>query len=149
MGIQMNGIPYKSSAQMTTDGIGGQFEVMFHNAPVVLPHIKAGSLRALAITSAKRSPSAPDLPTMVEAGVNGFEVTAWFGVMAPGGTPPAIVQKISTDVARLVATPEIQKRMLDDASEPVGSNPENYAAFIRTEIAKWSEVVRLANMKPE
>ena len=149
MGIQMIGIPYKSSAQMTTDGIGGQFEVMFHNAPVVLPHIKAGSLRALAITSAKRSASAPDLPTMVEAGVNGFEVTAWFGVMAPGGTPAAIVQKISSDVARLVATPELQKRMQDDASEPVGSNPESYAAFIRTEIAKWSHVVKTANMKPE
>ena len=149
MAINMNGIPYKSSAQMTTDGIGGQFEVMFHNAPVVLPHIKAGSLRALAITSSKRSPSVPDLPTMVEAGVNGFEVTAWFGVMAPGGTPAGIVQKISADVARLVATPDLQKRMLDDASEPVGSNPESYAAFIRAEIAKWSEVVKLANMKPE
>ena len=149
MAINMNGIPYKSSAQMTTDGIGGQFEVMFHNAPVVLPHIKAGSLRALAITSSKRSPSAPDLPTMVEAGVSGFEVTAWFGVMAPAGTPAAVVQKVSADVARLVATPEIQKRMLDDASEPVGSNPESYAAFIKAETAKWSEVVKLANMKPE
>ena len=147
MAINMNGIPYKSSAQMTTDGIGGQFEVMFHNAPVVLPHIKAGSLRALAITSAKRSPSAPDLPTMVEAGVNGFEVTAWFGVMAPGGTPPAIVQKISTDVARLVATPELQKRMLDDASEPVGSNPESYAAFIRAETAKWAAVIKASGAK--
>ena len=149
MAINMNGIPYKSSAQMTTDGIGGQFEVMFHNAPVVLPHIKAGSLRALAITSSKRSPSAPDLPTMIEAGVSGFEVTAWFGVMAPAGTPAAVVQKVSTDVARLVATPEIQKRMLDDASEPVGSNPDSYAAFIKAETAKWSEVVKLANMKPE
>ena len=149
MAINMNGIPYKSSAQMTTDGIGGQFEVMFHNAPVVLPHIKAGSLRALAITSNKRSPSAPDLPTMSEAGVSGFEVTAWFGVMAPAGTPAAVVQKVSTDVARLVATPEIQKRMLDDASEPVGSNPDSYATFIKAETAKWSEVVKLANMKPE
>ncbi len=149
MGIKTIGIPYKSSAQMTTDGIGGQFEVMFHNAPVVLPHIKAGSLRALAITSARRSPSAPDLPTMIEAGVPGFEVTAWFGVMAPAGTPAAIVQKVSTDVARLVASPEIQKRMQDDASEPVGGSPESYAAFIRAETAKWSEVVKLANMKPE
>jgi tripartite-type tricarboxylate transporter receptor subunit TctC len=148
-GIQTNGIPYKSSAQMTTDAIGGQFEVMFHNAPVVLPHIKAGSLRALAITSAKRSASAPDLPTMIEAGVNGFEVTAWFGFMAPSGTSAAIVQKISADVVRLVATPEIQKRMLDEASEPVGSNPESYAAFIRAETAKWSDVVKTANMKPE
>jgi tripartite-type tricarboxylate transporter receptor subunit TctC len=148
-GIQMTGIPYKSSAQMTTDAIGGQFELMFHNAPVVLPHIKAGSLRALAITSARRSPSVPDVPTMVEAGVNGFEVSAWFGFMAPATTPPAVIQKISTDVARLVATPELQGRMLADASEPVGSTPDEYAAFIKAETAKWREVVKQTNMKPE
>ncbi len=149
MGIQMNGIPYKSSAQMTTDAIGGQFEVMFHNAPVVLPHIKAGSLRALAITSQKRSPSIPEAPTMIEAGVNGFEITAWFGFMAPAGVPPAIIQKISSDVARLVASPEVQARMLGDASEPVGGTPDEYAAFIKTEIIKWAAVVKQANMKPE
>ena len=149
VGIQTIGIPYKSSAQMTTDAIGGQFEVMFHNAPVVLPHIKAGSLRALAITSAKRSPSIPDAPTMIEAGVNGFEITAWFGFMAPAGVPPAIIQKVSADVARLVATPEVQARMLGDASEPVGSTPDDYAAFIKSEIAKWAGVVKQANMKPE
>ena len=148
-GLQMTGIPYKSSAQMTTDAIGGQFELMFHNAPVVLPHIKAGSLRALAITGLKRSPSVPEVPTMVEAGVNNFEISAWFGFMAPGSTPPALVQKISADVARIVATPELQQRILADASEPVGSNPEDYAAFIRTEIVKWREVVRQTNMKPE
>ena len=148
-GIQMTGIPYKSSAQMTTDAIGGQFELMFHNAPVVLPHIKAGSLRALAITGLRRSPSAPEVPTMVEAGVNNFEVTAWFGFMAPAATLTAVIQKISTDVARIVATPEIQARMLADASEPVGSSPDEYAAFIRTEIAKWREVVRQTNMKAE
>lgn len=149
VGIQMNGIPYKSSAQMTTDAIGGQFEVMFHNAPVVLPHIKAGSLRALAITSAKRSPSIPDAPTMIEAGVNGFEITAWFGFMAPTGVPASIIQKISADVARLVASQDVQARMLADASEPVGGTPDEYAAFIKTEITKWAAVVKQANMKPE
>ena len=148
-GLQMTGIPYKSSAQMTTDAIGGQFELMFHNAPVVLPHIKAGSLRALAITSLKRSPSAPDVPTMIEAGVDKFEITAWFGFMAPGTTPPALVQKISTDVARLVASPDVHNRILADASEPVGGTPDEYGSFIRAEIAKWREVVRQTNMKPE
>jgi len=148
-GLQMTGIPYKSSAQMTTDAIGGQFELMFHNAPVVLPHIKAGSLRALAITSNRRSPSAPDVPTMIEAGVDKFEITAWFGFMAPAGTPPAVVQKVSADVARLVASPDVQSRILADASEPVGSTPDEYGAFIRAEIAKWREVVKLTNMKPE
>ena len=86
---------------------------------------------------------------MVEAGVNNFEITAWFGFMAPGTTPPALVQKISADVARIVATPELQQRILADASEPVGSNPDDYAAFIRAEIVKWREVVRQTNMKPE
>jgi tripartite-type tricarboxylate transporter receptor subunit TctC len=148
-GLQMTGIPYKSSAQMTTDAIGGQFELMFHNAPVVLPHIKAGSLRALAITSNKRSPSAPDVPTMIEAGVDKFEITAWFGFMAPGTTPPAIIQKVSADVARLVATAEVQNRILADASEPVGGTPDEYGSFIRAEIAKWREVVKQTNMKPE
>ena len=148
-GLQMTGIPYKSSAQMTTDAIGGQFELMFHNAPVVLPHIKAGSLRALAITSNKRSASVPDVPTMIEAGVDKFEITAWFGFMAPAATPPAIIQKVSADVARLVATPEVQNRILADASEPVGGTPDEYGAFIRAEIAKWREVVRQTNMKAE
>ena len=145
----MTGIPYKSSAQMTTHAIGGQFEPMFHNAPVVLPHIRAGSLRALAITGLKRSPSVPEVPMMVEAGVNNFEITAWLGFMAPGTTPPALMQRISADVARIVATPELQQRILADASEPVGSNPEDYAALIRTEIVKWREAVRQTNMKPE
>ncbi len=148
-GIQTTGIPYKSSAQMTTDAIGGQFEVMFHNAPVVLPHIKAGSLRALAITSNKRSPSIPDAPTMIEAGINGFEITAWFGFMAPTGVPAAVIGKISTDVARLVASADVQARMLGDASEPVGGTPDEYAAFIKSEITKWAAVVKQANMKPE
>ena len=148
-GIQTTGIPYKSSAQMTTDAIGGQFEVMFHNAPVVLPHIKAGSLRALAITSSKRSPSIPDAPTMIEAGINGFEITAWFGFMAPTGVPAAVIGKISTDVARLVASADVQARMLGDASEPVGGTPDEYAAFIKSEITKWAAVVKQANMKPE
>ena len=148
-GLQMTGIPYKSSAQMTTDAIGGQFELMFHNAPVVLPHIKAGSLRALAITSNKRSASVPDVPTMIEAGVDKFEITAWFGFMAPAATPPAVIQKVSADVARLVASAEVQNRILADASEPVGGTPDEYGTFIRAEIAKWREVVRQTNMKPE
>ncbi len=145
-GIKLTSIPYKSSAQMTTDAIGGQIEVLFHNAPVLLPHIKAGTLRPLAITSAKRSPSSPDVPTMAEAGVSDFEITAWFGFMAPAATPQALIRKISADVARIVATPEIQERILSQASEPVGSTPEAYATFIQSEITKWREVIKQANI---
>jgi len=148
-GIKLVAIPYKSSAQMTTDAIGGQIEVLFHNAQVLLPHVKSGTLRPLAITSAKRSPAVPDIPTMIEAGVPGFEVTAWFGVMAPGGTPQPLVQKISADIQRIVALPEIRDRILADASEPVGNRPDEYAAFIGAEIVKWRAVIKQANMKPD
>ena len=148
-GIKLVAIPYKSSAQMTTDAIGGQIEVLFHNAQVLLPHVKSGTLRPLAITSAKRSSSVPEIPTMAEAGVPGLEITAWFGVMAPGGTPQPLVQKISADIQRIVAMPEIRDRILADASEPVGNRPEEYAAFIGSEITKWRAVIKQANMKPD
>jgi tripartite-type tricarboxylate transporter receptor subunit TctC len=148
-GIQLVGVPYKSSAQMTTDALGGQIEVLFHNAPVLLPHLKSGGLRGLAITSAKRSYSAPELPTMAEAGVPGFEITAWFGFMAPRGTPQAVIAKIHADVARIVASPEVHERILAQASEPVGNSPEEYAAFIDAEIAKWRAVIKQANVKAE
>ena len=148
-GIQLVGVPYKSSAQMTTDALGGQIEVLFHNAPVLLPHLKSGGLRGIAITSAKRSPSAPELPTMAEAGVPDFEITAWFGFMAPRATPQAIIAKIHADVARIVASAEIQERILAQASEPVGNGPEEYAAFINAEIVKWRAVIKQANVKAE
>jgi tripartite-type tricarboxylate transporter receptor subunit TctC len=148
-GIKLVSIPYKSSAQMTTDAIGGQIEVLFHNAPVLLPHLKSGGLRGIAITSAKRSPAVPELPTMAEAGVPGFEITAWFGFMAPRGTPQAIIEKIHADVARIVASPDIRERILAQASEPVGNSPEEYAAFINEEIIKWRAVIKQANMKAE
>ncbi len=147
--INLVAIPYKSSAQMTTDAIGGQIEVLFHNAQVLIPHVKAGTLRPIAITSAKRSPSLPDIPTMGEAGVPGFEITAWFGVMAPSSTPQPLIQRISADVQRVTAMPEIRDRILADASEPVGNRPDEYAAFIQTEITKWRAVIKQANMKPD
>ncbi|HEY5291345.1 MAG TPA: tripartite tricarboxylate transporter substrate binding protein [Burkholderiales bacterium] len=148
-GIKLVGVPYKSSAQMTTDALSGQIEVLFHNAPVLLPHLKSGGLRGIAITSAKRSPSVPELPTMAEAGVPGFEITAWFGFMAPRGTPQAIIEKIHADVARIVASPDVRERILAQASEPVGNSPEEYAAFINEEITKWRAVIKQANVKAE
>jgi len=148
-GIQMTSVPYKSSAQMTTDGIGGQIEVLIHNAPVLLPHMQAGTLRALAVTSTQRTSAAPDVLTMQEAGVADFEITAWFGLMAPGGTPVALVQKISADVARIVAMPDVRNRILAQASEPISMTPEEYAEFIQSEIQKWSAVIKQANIQSE
>ena len=148
-GIDLMHIPYKSSAQMTTDILGGQVEVVFHNAPVLLPHVKSGALRGLGITSATRNASAPELPTIAEAGVPGFEVTAWFGFMAPANTPAAIVNKIHADVVKAMALPDVRERMLVQAAEPVGSTPQEYAAFIGVEIVKWAKVVKLSGAKVE
>jgi tripartite-type tricarboxylate transporter receptor subunit TctC len=148
-GIDLLHIPYKSSAQMTTDILGGQVEVVFHNAPVLLPHVKSGALRGLGITSTTRNPSAPELPPIAEAGVPGFEVTAWFGFMAPANTPPAVVNKIHNDVVRVMALQDVRDRMLTQAAEPVGSTPQEYAAFINTEIAKWAKVVKQSGAKVE
>ncbi|MDO8694495.1 MAG: tripartite tricarboxylate transporter substrate binding protein [Sheuella sp.] len=148
-GIKMTSVPYKSSAQMTTDGIGGQIELLIHNAPVLLPHMKAGTLRPLAITSSERSPSAPGVPTMAEAGIADFEITAWFGFMAPAGTPKPIVDKISKEVGRIIAMPEVRDRILAQASVPISNTPEEYAAFIQAETKKWAEVIKQANIKAD
>src|SRR5207237_1695456 len=107
-GIDLLHIPYKSSAQMTTDILGGQFEVLFHNAPVLLPHVKSGALRGLGITSLTRNPSVPELPPIAEAGVAGVEVTAWFGFLAPANTATAVVNQSHPDVVKAIALPDVR-----------------------------------------
>jgi tripartite-type tricarboxylate transporter receptor subunit TctC len=146
-GIKLVHIPYKSTAQMTTDALGGQVPMIFHNAPVVLPHVRSGALRGIAVTSAKRQHYAPELPTMSEAGLPGFEVSAFFGVMVPAGTPQAIIDKLHREITAIMAIPEVNERFLAQAAEPVGNRPAEYAAFIQTEITKWARVVKEAGLK--
>ena len=147
-GIKMISIPYKSSAQMTTDGLGGQFEVLIHNTPVLLPHIRSNAVRVIGITSATRSAAQPEVPTVIEQGIKGFEITAWFGFMAPAGTPKAIVNQLSKDVAAVLAMPDVNKRISEMATEVIGSTPEFYAAFVKSETAKWKDVIIRAKMTP-
>jgi tripartite-type tricarboxylate transporter receptor subunit TctC len=146
-GVKLVHIPYKSTAQMTTDALGGQIQIIFHNAPVVLPYVRSGALRGIAVTSARRQPYAPELPTMGEAGLPGFEVQAFFGMMAPAATPPAIIAKLHREIVAIMAVPEVHERFLAQAAEPVGNRPEEYAAFIQAEIAKWAKVVKEAGLK--
>ena len=146
-GVKLVHVPYKSSAQMTTDTIGGQVEVIWHNAPVVLPHVKAGTLRGLAITSDKRNEYAPELPSHDEAGVPGYEVTAWFGIMTPTGTPQAVISKVHADTVKIVNMADVKERFLSQAAAPVGSTPEEFGAFIRAEIEKWSKVIKKSGAK--
>jgi tripartite-type tricarboxylate transporter receptor subunit TctC len=123
--------------------------VVFHNAPVLLPHVKSGALRGLAVTSLQRLASVPELPTMAEAGVPGYEVTAWFGFLAPAGTPQAVISRVHADVAKAIAMPDVRERMTAQAAEPIGSTPQEYASFIAAEIAKWSRIVKASGAKVE
>jgi tripartite-type tricarboxylate transporter receptor subunit TctC len=143
-GVSMTHVPYKGSAQALPDLLGGQVQLMFDNMPSMLPHVKAGKLRALAVTSSKRSPAMPDLPTIAEAGVAGYEASSWFGVLAPAGTPSAIVTKLNGEIVRILGLPEIKERLSSQGAEPVGNSPEQFAAYITAEMTKWGNVVKVS-----
>src|SRR4051812_48707441 len=139
-GVQMTHVPYKGSAPALSDLMGGQVQVMFDNLPPSLPQIKAGKLRALAVTSAQRAPALPDVPTVAEAGLPGYEASSWFGVLAPAGTPPAVIARLNGEVAKWLATPDAKERMLATGANAIGGSPEDFAAHIRSETAKWAKV---------
>lgn len=147
--VDMLHVPYKGSAPAMTDMIGGQVQVMFDNMPSALPHVKAGKLRALAVTSAQRSPSAPDVITMGEAGVPGFDVQSWFGLVAPKGTPKDIIARVNAEAVKALATVDIKERFLDLGAVPAPMSPEAFGDFIRAEIIRWSEVVKASGAKVE
>lgn len=146
-GLKMTHIPYKGSAPTLADLVGGQIQVVIDNLPPYLPHIQSGKIRGLAVTTAKRSAAAPNLPTMQEAGVAGYEAGSWFGLLAPAGTPKAIVSKLSAETARILKIPEVNERLSGLGATPVGGTPEEFAAFIRSEQAKWRKVITQAGIK--
>jgi len=148
-GVQIVHIPYKGSAPAVTDLLGGQVHLMFDNVPNVLPHVKAGKLVALGQTGVKRSPLISDIPTVAEAGVAGYEVTVWFGLVAPAGTPREVVQKLNAETLRILAMPDVRERFLAQGVEPAGGTPEQFGEHIRTQMAKWAKVVADAGVKAE
>jgi tripartite-type tricarboxylate transporter receptor subunit TctC len=148
-GIDAVHVPYKGGAPALNDLIGGQLSFMIENMPGTMPFVKQGKLRALAITSAQRSPLEPALPTMAESGVPGYEVVGWQGVFAPAGTPPEIVARLQGEVGKVLRLAEVRERLAALGAEPVGSTPEEFGAFFRTEMARWGRIIREKGIRSE
>ncbi len=146
-GVDMIHIPYKGSGPAVADLLGGQVMMMFDNIPSSLPHIKAGKLRALATTGAKRDPALPELPTMAEAGVPGYESGVWFGLMVPAGTPKEIIAKLNAAAVQSTKSPEFVKRMTDLGYNIIAGSPEDMAAMNKAEIARWTPIVKASGAK--
>ena len=147
--LNMLHVPYRGSAPAVTDLLGGQVQSMFDNAPSALAHVKAGKLRAIAITSAQRSPLLPEVPTLAESGFPGFDVQSWFSLAAPAGTPKAVVERVNAELVKIIALPEVRQRLQAMAATPESSSPEQLRSFIAAEIKRWREVVRQSGAKAE
>jgi tripartite-type tricarboxylate transporter receptor subunit TctC len=141
-GIDVVHVPYKGGAPALSDLVGGQLTFMIENMPGTMPYAKAGNLRALAITSPQRSELAPELPTMAEAGVPGYEISGWNGLFAVKGTPPAIVAKLHSEVAKILHTPEVREELAALGAEPVGDAPDDFAAFLKADVARWGKIIQ-------
>ncbi len=147
--IDMLHVPYKGTGQALTDLLAGQIDVMFAPAQTVMPQVQAGRLKALAVTSANRASTLPDLPTAAESGLPGYEAIGWFGLLAPVATPKAVVAKLGVDANAALREPEVRQKMLLLGAEPSGDTPEQFAAFIRTDMAKWSKLMKERGITPE
>ncbi len=148
-GVSLVHVPYKGMAAAYPDMLAGQVQLGFPATVSVLPHIKSGKLRGLAVTSRVRAKILPDVPALHDAGVPGFDVTQWYGMLAPAGTPPIIVERIQREVTALLTQPDVIARMAADGSEPVSSTPSGFATHIKNEFAKWDGVIRQANIRGE
>ncbi len=148
-GIDVQHVPYKGTAPALTDLLGGQIAVILTGLPPVLQHVKAGKLRILGVASKERLKAFPDIPTIAESGVPGFEATQWYGLLVPAATPKEIVAKINRDAVAALKDPTVNERLAGEGAEPVGDTPGQFAAFIRSEIDLWGKVIRTTGMKAE
>ncbi|MDO9023132.1 tripartite tricarboxylate transporter substrate binding protein [Zwartia sp.] len=145
--IDISHIPYKGGAPMLSDLMGSQIQIGFDNLPSSMSLIRAGKVRALAVTTTTRWPAAPEIPTLAEAGVPGYDMSAWFGLFAPGGTPKPLVDDLNKHIVDILKTPEMQKKLLELGAQPVGDTPEQFAAFVRADNKKWQDVAKANNIK--
>ena len=146
-GIDVVHVPYKGVPQAIADLMAGRIHYLFGSPVSTLPQVKEGKLRLLAVTTPRRSPALPDVPTIAEAGVPGYEFTGWMGFLVPTGTPRPVVQKLRNEVARIVHLPEVKQRFSIDAADPVGNSPEEFTAYLKSEIARWTKVVKDAGIR--
>jgi tripartite-type tricarboxylate transporter receptor subunit TctC len=147
--LDMSHIPYKGGGPALADLLGGHVSLYFGSLPAAFPHMKTSRIRALALTSAKRSRATPDLPTMAESGFPGYEADTWIGAVAPGGTPAAIITRLNTELVRILGTQDMQQFLLANGAEALSSTPDQFAAYIRTEITKWAKVIRTSGARAD
>lgn len=147
--VEIDHIPYKGGGPALADLAGGHLHMVFTTMTSTQEMVKSGRLRALATTGATRSPGAPDLPTMIEAGVAGYEVTAWYGLLAPAGTPPPVITRLSTELARIARAPEVVASLRAQGTQTIGSTPDEFAAFLRAEIEKWAMLAKATGLRAE
>ncbi len=148
-GVDIIHVPYKSMPQGLTNVIGGEAQLIVPTIPAALPHVKAGRLRALGVTSAQRSPAAADTPTLAEAGLPGYEAENWFAVFAPAGTPSAVVEKLNSDVRSRIELPDVRERLTRLGMNARGMSAKEFSSYVRSEIAKWAKVVKSSGAKPD
>ncbi|MGZ8153706.1 MAG: Bug family tripartite tricarboxylate transporter substrate binding protein [Burkholderiales bacterium] len=146
-GVKIVHVPYKGSAPAVTDLLGGHVPMMFDNMPSALPHVKAGKLRALGVSTSKRSPTAPDVPTVAESGLPDFDVTVWFAVLAPAATPRDIVTRLNRVLVKALQGADVREKLASQGAEPIGNTSEQFTGQIKADLAKWAKVVKAANIK--
>jgi tripartite-type tricarboxylate transporter receptor subunit TctC len=142
-------VPYKGTGPMMTDLLGGQLQLTMTGLVPTLPHVKSGKMKLIAVASAKRIPMLPDTPTIAESGVPGFEATQWYGLLAPAGTPPAIVDRLAGEIRKALGNAEVKRRLEAEGADPVGNTPAQFAQVIKSELARWQTVIRQAGIKAE